>query len=284
MVTISRAEGSGVIARRTGKGGFFLLFVLTMECWVFVGERPAMGQSESPSQVVEASSHHDRGINFFRQGDFSEAIEEFQRAEELSHEPINLWNIARCQERLGQRDRAIEYLERFMAEPNVPAERRQQALELLQQLREHPPLIVETTEPGDGEEFESSHESEGQIDDSSAVTSEPSLLGPWLVLGAGLAIALTGGILDIAAYARFSRTETEQLTIEEFLSWQNRVDGLALGGDILVAVGAAAALGGLIWLLLSRRGPGHPSTEASDAHLSVSTLMDGAIATLQGRF
>jgi len=72
------------------------------------------------------------------------------------------------------------------------------------------------------------------------------------LLGTGLALAVTGGVLDIVAYTRAEEPQGFD-DFDEYQEWYDSVGDMALAGDVLVGVGAATFVGGLIWLLVNRR-------------------------------
>lgn len=75
---------------------------------------------------------------------------------------------------------------------------------------------------------------------------------PWVLIGTGLGMAATGSVLYGVSFAQSRRTEPTN-TFNEYLHWQSVVSSTALAGDILMGLGVAIAVGGLIWLLLNRR-------------------------------
>ncbi len=101
-----------------------------------------------------------------------------------------------------------------------------------------------------------------------------------MVLGVGLALGLTGGVLDIVAYSSSLRTERFS-TNAEMDDWASSVQATALAGDVLVGVGAAVAVGGLIWLLLARRNRDTSSAAASRLRFGASPMGDSGLM-LQG--
>ena len=74
----------------------------------------------------------------------------------------------------------------------------------------------------------------------------------WVLFGSGLALGLAGMAVDISAYLETQRTEpfSSDGAMEE---WAEEVERTALIGDIVLGVGLAVAVGGLIWVLVSRR-------------------------------
>ena len=79
-----------------------------------------------------------------------------------------------------------------------------------------------------------------------------SSAGAWVLLGTGLALALTGGVLDIAAYVQAEDAQGFD-DFGEYQDWYEFVGAAALAGDVLLGIGAATLVGGLIWLLVDRR-------------------------------
>ena len=111
--------------------------------------------------------------------------------------------------------------------------------------------------------------------------SSSSLAGPWAILGSGLALILTGGILDIAAYVR-SDADQNFDTYDQYDDWRSSSVSIAVAGDVLMGIGAAAAIGGLIWLLVARRsGSGQASATRS---FSLSPTRRGAMIQAELRF
>ena len=155
----------------------------------------------------------------------TELIARFERAEALAHSRTNVMNLARCYQELGEPERAIQYLDLYLQEPNLPQDARARAEQMRQQLRQ-------SVSGGGG----------------------GNLAGPWALLGSGLGVLLAGAILDIVAYVRSDPGSYDQLeSQQEYDDWHDGTTSLAIAGDVLVGVGAAAAVAGLIWLLVANR-------------------------------
>lgn len=215
----------------------FSTFLILASLWSV----PAQAE-QGDAATQEASAHHERGIQLFQAGRYQEAAREFERAEELAHSRANLINLTRCYQEVGDTRRARRYLDRYLSEPNLPAESRARAEQIRQELQ--------ASGGGGG-----------------------STAGPWALLGSGLALLLTGGIFDIVAYVRADTEHDASNTFpsyDAYRDWRSGMRNMAIAGDVLVAVGAAAAIGGLIWLLVARRSSS--GRESSTSSISISPM------------
>jgi tetratricopeptide (TPR) repeat protein len=86
-----------------------------------------------------------------------------------------------------------------------------------------------------------------------AVPGHRSSAGAWVLFGGGLLVAAVGCVLDVVAYTRAEDAQGFD-DIGEYDAWYDLVGNAALAGDVLVGVGAAAFVAGLVWLLVDRRG------------------------------
>jgi tetratricopeptide (TPR) repeat protein len=77
--------------------------------------------SATPGDVEQARAEFDRGAALYRTGDFRGALAAFEAAQAHRPAPEALFNIARCQERLGQLADAVEtYRAYLQATPSAP--------------------------------------------------------------------------------------------------------------------------------------------------------------------
>ena len=106
-----------------------------------------IGASEAENQ---AADHYDRGINLYEQGDYEGAIEEFIAA--YCHKPSYpvLKDIAQSFERMVDYEKAVAYLQRYIAEtPPERHEERQVQSARVQVLRNLPARVrIATAPPG----------------------------------------------------------------------------------------------------------------------------------------
>jgi hypothetical protein len=67
-----------------------------------------------------ARQHFMAGQDYYTQGRYNKAIEEFEEAYRLDPRPLLLFNIAQAYEKLGQLKKTVDYLKRFLeAEPDT---------------------------------------------------------------------------------------------------------------------------------------------------------------------
>jgi hypothetical protein len=76
-------------------------------------------------EAAQADRYFKSGVQLFKEGKFSEALAEFERAYEIAPHPIVLYNIAASHRELSHYGEAVEYYEKFLAEGKgqVPAAR-----------------------------------------------------------------------------------------------------------------------------------------------------------------
>jgi tetratricopeptide (TPR) repeat protein len=110
-----------------------------------------------------------------------------------------------------------------------------------------------------------------QVEPESHTAPERSSPWPWVLTGAGLALAGTGVGLDLGALRR-SQSAGDFDRAEAYEAWESEVRSLAISGDVLLLAGAAAVVGGLVWLLIDRLGRRRHETLSSLARVRSETL------------
>jgi hypothetical protein len=76
---------------------------------------PAKPGAKTPEQK-EAERHFQSGVALFKEAKYAEALAEFERAYEISPQPLVLYNIAGCHRELSQYSEAVAYYGRFLTE------------------------------------------------------------------------------------------------------------------------------------------------------------------------
>lgn len=99
--------------------GFAAAFVLASGLAAGVAEARAPSKdvpAPKPSDQQEADRHFKAGVARFKEAKFAEALDEFQRAYEISPHPLVLYNIAGCYRELSRYGEAVRFYTRFLAE------------------------------------------------------------------------------------------------------------------------------------------------------------------------
>jgi tetratricopeptide (TPR) repeat protein len=267
----------------------FLLIFVTLS----LATLPAYGQAEDVRQV--AREHHERGVALFGEGNYREAAQAFEQAEQLVANPLNRYNQARCHQELEEYDLALAMLDRYLESERLSAADRADAeqlrAEVLGALQQPPspeptepepePVVPEPVPEPDTEP--ESRPGEDRSPQAPAPELEARrLIGPWVVIGLGLASMLTGGVLDIVAYVRSEREDGERFDDQDHEAWRSEALTLAIAGDVLLGVGVAAAVAGLVWLLVDRSRRARGTVGATS--LTVMTGSQRWLMSAVGRF
>jgi tetratricopeptide (TPR) repeat protein len=237
--------------------------------------------AQQPEAVQQAQERHLDGVRLFQNGQLREAAEAFGQAEQLAPNPLNHYNRARCFQELGEPESALSSIDLYLAASSLSPTDRSDGEALRERILEAqraaaPPEPLPLPLPVPEPEPEAPQPTE-------PVAEGPSLVGPWAMLGSGLALLVTGGVLDIVALSRSNPDGYDQLeNLTDYEEWHTSTTNLALAGDVLVGLGAAAAVGGLVWLLVAR-GRRSSSQEATPP-LSVAMGRDGLALQAHLRF
>lgn len=100
-----------------------------------------------PRDLTRARALDKEGARAYGEGRYADAIRSFEEAYRLGGPPFELWNIAKCHLRLDQPEAAAEFLERYLATPNLPKEDRDEAGQQLEQLKKRPSTLTVTSSP-----------------------------------------------------------------------------------------------------------------------------------------
>lgn len=83
----------------------------------------SFGAAAKPGRLErDAEVHHQKGVVLLEQGQYEDAIGEFNQAQELDPQPKNTLHIAECQEAMGNLLSAISSYKHYFAESNDPSE------------------------------------------------------------------------------------------------------------------------------------------------------------------
>ena len=243
--------------------------VATIGC--VVGVLGSTARAQDP-----AHRHFEAGASYYDAGDYEDALREFTRAYELSHDPRLLYNLSLCHQHLGRFEEAVADLERYLEQvPEI--ENRENLERRLLNLRER---AADDETEGDREVVESGALEPGENEPDEG--SEGSDLSP--VAMAGFAAAGAGAIM-FGVFGGLALGEQSDLDDDPCAATRTcDASGLrtkAILADVglgLLVVGAAV---GTVLLLV-----GGDDDDDGTARWSVSPIIgrDGAALSTQGVF
>jgi tetratricopeptide (TPR) repeat protein len=222
----------------------------------------AMGVAQDLEEEAQARIHFEAGRLHYDHGRFDEAGREFAQAYEMTGNPALLYNLYLVHRDAGRVEAAAEALEGYLE--RVPDPPRRAGLEA--RLRS---LKAQLAARGDGGEPQAAEPAlpapepalddarvEVGTDDRSGATRPP--LGAIVAMGTGGALlvgAVVTGVMTKSAESTLRDGCPERVGCDpELESTRDRARRLAIVTDVLWITGAAAAVGGLLWLLLRRPG------------------------------
>ena len=143
--------------------------------------------SETPAPAALELSEDAR--NRYDRGEYERALVLFNEAYAREPDPNLLFNIARCHEKLGQPQAAIEKYEAFLASPNGDPTGREKAAASRDELVQRRELAASKSgKPA-------SRTLGGETGESAPVPDGSVNLTPWLLLGAGVAAVASGVVV-----------------------------------------------------------------------------------------
>jgi tetratricopeptide (TPR) repeat protein len=201
-------------------------------------------ETRTAGRDAEARQLFDAGTVAYSEGRYENALEYMQRAYELSGRPALLYNVATTLERLRRDDEALAAYERYLAEEPA-ADNRQDVEARIAILRR---VVSERGDSGGGAGSDSGgagSDSGGSID-----------AGPWVLVGAGGAAAIAGGILLGLAAADVASVEGAPAGSywSRVSDAYGRSEAESIAGAVLLGVGGAAAAAGVVWALVPSGG------------------------------
>lgn len=106
------------------------------------------GSSERGKPSVESARELDQaGVRIFKEGRYADAIRYFRAAYRMGGPSSELWNIARCRERLDDAEGAVEAIDEYLAQRDLSPGDRAEAERESRGLQARPSLVTITTTP-----------------------------------------------------------------------------------------------------------------------------------------
>jgi len=210
--------------------------------------------AQNPTREM-AKRHYDNGAAYYSQADYKAAIDEFQKAYKLNRAPELLHNLGRCHEALGELDRAIELFEQYLRErPKAP---NRVTLELrIKNLRKRlkpapkPPATPATAPAPKPREVPVIPPPV-----TPQARTSPMKIAGWAAVGLGAAGLVAAGVLGGLASKETGEYEdawSDGLPASEGKQILERAEGYEVGMFVALGVGGAAAIAGVVLLLMDR--------------------------------
>jgi hypothetical protein len=153
-------------------------------------------------------------------------------------------------------------------------------------------VAVEVAAPGQSvatDEPQADETDQGEEPDVSAtpLESKPNKLrtAGWVVLGTGAAVAIAGGVTGGMALAKAGELDDKcngQVCSEDYLDIHDSADTLALVTNILLPVGAAMAIAGLVMVIVGHDDEGADEDSEDEKEITLVPGIGGLF--VQGRF
>ena len=211
----------------------------------------------------EAKRLFDEGAEHYTRGSYEDAITAWEKSYELSKKPLIFESIANAYERLGQPKKAREYLARWRAvAPDDEHELLDARLAKLDERIARDDQIEQARQAQEAKARREREQEEArrqtQDTPSAADSSGPDLLGPGVALAAaGVGAVAVGVTLDIIAQNRRPDEGSACASLpDKQLCKKSEADNietsntLAVVGDVIWIVGAAAIAGGVTLIVL----------------------------------
>jgi tetratricopeptide (TPR) repeat protein len=225
--------------------------------------RPPAAKPEAKNN--EAKKLFDDGAAAYTQGNYEAAIDAWSKAYEISKKPLIFESIANAYERLGEAKKAREYLSKWR---DVAPKDEQDLLDARIKNLDARVIRDEELETARKVEAEKAGRAEEERNRQRAPGGGGGTSVPGVVLiGVGGAAVAVGVTLDIIAGIRRPAPDTACKTVStgqickassrDAISSSNT---LALAGDILWIVGAAAAVGGAALVITHKPPAGKEGT------------------------
>jgi len=97
---------------------------------------------------VEAARELDQeGIRAYREARFADALRYFRASYRLGGPPSEVWNVARCRERLDDPEGAAAAIDQYLSSKDLSQQDRSEGERELQMLRSRPSTLTVTTRP-----------------------------------------------------------------------------------------------------------------------------------------
>lgn len=186
--------------------------------------------------TAAAKDHYERAEQFYKAEQYEAARIEFQAGYDLSKNPVFLWNLAKASEKIGDRQAALNFAQRYRAtltEPDPEVDDFLKTVSGSAELSKPPPVVPMPP----------------AAQQSANKKRSPA---PWILLGVGAALLIADIGVAAAGYRLSQSNEGAILTRAELDDLNARGGTLNAAGYSLLGLGLGSAAAGGIWLVVRR--------------------------------
>jgi tetratricopeptide (TPR) repeat protein len=241
-------------------------------------------------QLAEAKRLFEQGAELYGKGSYEQAIEAWEQSYELSKKDLILESIANAYERLGQAEKAREYLARWRdAAPSEESADLDARIKNLDDRIARDKAEKDKAEKAERDAREKREAEERAAREKPATDGGGMFIPGLLMAGLGGGLAITGGVLDIVAGSRRPDEATvcgtvgdKQLCRASARSDIEASNRLAIAGDVLLFGGVAVAAVGVV-LVVTQSG-GKKDEAGAKAAVAPLFVPGGGGVSVVGRF
>jgi tetratricopeptide (TPR) repeat protein len=236
--------------------------------------RPASAQSR-PNSAAELAA---RAKATFDRGEFQEATVLLQQAYALEPTSALLYNLGRAYQQGGDKAKAIEAYERYLAQAGHPADEGAVSATIAQlrgEIRHDEEVRSEAERLAAREaaaQAEANRRAALRVESPPPQVQTPARrAGPWIVAGLGAAGVATGAVLGGLALAQHASAENAP-GVASAMSEQGKASSLATGANVAFVAGGVVAAAGVVWGLLDLRASIHQREVTASVGLGTATV------------
>lgn len=287
-----------------------LACALGVSVWLAVAAvsvAPSVAAAQPVGADEEARQLFQDGRRQYDAGQFEEALRSFRRAYVLSNRFGLLYNVGQTALRMGRDAEALDAFEAFLRQAPDDDANRAEVTERVRMLRTMVPqsgttttTTTTTTEPETTEPEATEPEAtepattEPEATATTSTTTSTAAVDaggggpsavPWIVVGAGAAVAIVGAVLLGVASSDAARVTgaTDGATWSELSGVADGASSMWTAGQVMVGVGAAVLAAGVVWGVVDLTSSGG-SGERAEARTRTRLRVGLGSIGLEGSF
>jgi len=250
-----------------------VVLVLVVSVWCFSSATGVHAQSSQSrdARIAAAKKAFAAGTRSYAQGEFESALGSFRKAYDLTGSPDLLYNIATVSDRMRRDEEALEAYEGYLEARPKSADQEHVAgrIDVLRasiEARRRADLDARIAERSAAIEAAARVKSERPL--TQHVGPGP---GPWITIGAGSAAIVTGAVL-VGLGQRDQKNVESAVPGSSYAMVQEMADRgprRTRAGVILMGLGGAGVIGGVIWQLTGGHEETMPEVSIGPSGISV---------------